>query len=86
MYNRRSHSFGNHRTPGTGVMSWFFRRVFPVLFIGVFALVVILVLGQVALVGWASYNLLTDPTGTANTVGTVLGEAIRPIVEAVEGE
>ena len=78
MYNRRS--------PDSGVVSWFFRRVFPVLFIGVFALVVILVLGQVALIGWASYNLLTDPTGTANTVGTVVGEAIRPVIEAVEGE
>lgn len=51
-----------------------------------FAVVLTLVVGQFALMGWAGYQLVTDPEGTANFVGTIVGEAVRPVADAVRGE
>lgn len=67
-------------------MEWFFERVFPKLFIAIFVIVFTVIIVQFAVIGWAGYNLLTDPEGTANTVGTVVGEVIRPVVDAIKGE
>ena len=67
-------------------MDWFFDRVFPKLFIGIFVVVITVIIVQFAVIGWAGYNLLTDPEGTANTVGTVLGEVIRPVADSIKGE
>lgn len=67
-------------------MDWFFDRVFPKLFIGVFLIVITVFLVQFAIIGYAGYHLITDPTGTANFVGTVAGEALRPVADAVRGE
>ena len=57
-------------------------RVFWVMF----AVVAMLIFGQFALMGWAGYQLVTDPEGTANFVGTIVGEAVRPVADAVRGE
>jgi hypothetical protein len=51
-----------------------------------FAVILTLIIGQFALMGWAGYQLFTDPEGTANTVGNILGEVIRPVADAVRGE
>lgn len=51
-----------------------------------FAVVLTLIVGQFALMGWAGYQLVTDPEGTANFVGTIVGEAVRPVADAVRGE
>lgn len=67
-------------------MDWFFERVFPKLFIGIFAVAITVITVQFAVIGWAGYHVLTDPEGTANIVGTIAGEAIRPVAEAIKGE
>ena len=72
-----------HRRDG---MDWFFDRVFPKLFIGIFAVVITVFVVQFALIGVAGYHVLTDPEGTANIVGTIVGEAVRPVAEAIKGE
>lgn len=51
-----------------------------------FAVILTLIIGQFALMGWAGYQLFTDPEGTANTVGNILGEIVRPVADAVRGE
>lgn len=56
------------------------------LFWVMFAVVLTLIVGQFALMGWAGYQLVTDPEGTANFVGTIVGEAVRPVADAVRGE
>jgi hypothetical protein len=65
-------------------LDWFFDRVFPKLFIGIFALVATVILVQFAVIGYAGYKLLTDPHGTANFIGTVAGEAIKPVADAIK--
>ena len=50
------------------------------------ALTFTIVIAQFAVIGWAGYHVLTDPEGTANIVGTIAGEAIRPVAEAIKGE
>jgi len=75
-------NFG-HRKDG---MDWFFDRVFPKLFMTIFAIAFIAILVQFAVIGYAGYKLVTDPSGTANFVGTIAGEAIRPVADAVRGE
>lgn len=67
-------------------MDWFFDKVFPKLFIAIFAVAFIGILAQFAVVGYAGYKLVTDPAGTANFVGTIAGEALRPVADAVRGE
>jgi hypothetical protein len=64
---------------------WLFRVVPWVIGIG-FVVTITVVLIQFAIVGWAGYHVLTDPEGTANFVGTIAGEAIRPVAEAIKGE
>ena len=64
---------------------WLF-RVVPWFIGGVFVFVITMVVVQFAIVGWAGYHVLTDPEGTANFVGTIAGEAIRPVAEAIKGE
>ena len=67
-------------------MDWFFRRVFPVLFMSIFVIVIAVFVIQIVVIGTAGYHLITDPEGTANTVGTVIGEVVRPIADAVQGQ
>jgi hypothetical protein len=67
-------------------MGWFFDRVFPKLFIGLFAVALTVILFQFAVIGVAGYHVLTDPEGTANFVGTIVGEAVRPVADAIKGE
>ena len=67
-------------------MDNFFEKVFPKLFIAIFAIAFISILVQFAVVGYAGYKLVTDPEGTANFVGTIAGEAIRPVADAIKGE
>jgi hypothetical protein len=56
------------------------------LFWVMFAVAAMLIVGQFALMGWAGYQLVTDPEGTANFVGTIVGEAVRPVADAIKGE
>ena len=51
-----------------------------------FAVVAMLIFGQIALMGWAGFQIVTDPEGAANFVGTIVGEAVRPVAEAIKGE
>lgn len=67
-------------------MSWFFDRVFPKLFIGIFVIVILLFLAQVAIIGWAGYHVISDPEGSARAVGAVAAEVIKPVADAVKGE
>jgi len=67
-------------------MSWFFDRVFPKLFIGMFVFAALIILIQVAIIGFAGYKIVSDPEGTAKTVGTIAAEAIKPVVDAVKEE
>lgn len=67
-------------------MDWFFDRVFPKLFVGIFVFAATVILFQFAVIGYAGYKLLTDPHGTANFIGTVAGEAIAPVADAIKGE
>ena len=60
--------------------------VVPWIIGGFMLLTLTIVLAQFALFGWAGYHVLTDPEGTANFVGTIAGEAIRPVAEAIKGE
>ena len=41
---------------------------------------------QTAIIGIAGYHVLTDPEGTANMVGTIVGEAVRPVADVIRGE
>lgn len=66
--------------------AWFFDKAFPVLFTVMFTLGLVGALAQFAVVGYAGYKAVTDPTGTANFVGNVVGELIVPIAEAARGE
>lgn len=63
-----------------------FDRVFPVVFTVIFVIALAVILFQFALLGWAGYHVLTDPEGTANMVGTIVGEAVRPVADAIKGE
>ena len=45
-----------------------------------------IVIAQFAFMGWAGYHLVSDPEGTANFVGSVVGEAVRPVADAIKGE
>lgn len=67
-------------------MEWFFDRVFPKLFIGIFVIVIAVFVIQFVIIGTAGYHLITDPEGTANFVGTIAGEALRPVADAIKGE
>ncbi len=67
-------------------MDWFFDRVFPKLFIGIFAVALTVILVQFAIVGFVGYKVITDPMGSANFIGTVAGEALKPVANAVKGE
>jgi hypothetical protein len=67
-------------------MDWFFDRVFPKLFIGIFAVALTAILVQFAIVGFIGYKVITDPMGSANFIGTVAGEALKPVANAVNGE
>lgn len=53
-------------------------RVFWVMF----AVVLTLIIGQFALMGWAGYQLVTNP----EAVGTIAADVIRPVADAVRGE
>ena len=70
-----------HRHDG----DWLF-RVVPWIIGGIFVFVITMVVVQFAIVGWAGYHVLTDPEGTANFVGTIVGEAVRPVADAIKGE
>jgi TRAP-type C4-dicarboxylate transport system permease small subunit len=67
-------------------MDWFFDKVFPKLFIGIFLVILSVILVQFAFIGWAGYQFVTNPEGSANFVGTIIGEAVRPVADAVRGE
>lgn len=71
---------------GDSSLEWFFEKVFPKLFIGMFILGAVVIVVQFAVVGYAGYKLVTDPTGAANFVGTIAGEVMRPVADAVRGE
>jgi hypothetical protein len=47
-----------------------------------FAVVAMLIFGQIALMGWAGYQLVTNP----EAVGTIAADVIRPVAEAIKGE
>ncbi len=47
-----------------------------------FAVVAMLIFGQIALMGWAGYQLVTNP----EVVGTIAADVIRPVAEAIKGE
>jgi hypothetical protein len=51
-----------------------------------FSVAIIFIAIQFMLIGWAGYQLVTDPEGTANFVGTIIGEAVRPVADAVRAE
>lgn len=61
-------------------------RVVPWFIGGVFILVITMVIGQFVIMGWTGYHLVTDPEGTAKLVGSILGEIVRPVADAVRGE
>lgn len=67
-------------------MDRFFDQVFPKLFIGVFVFVVLMFLVQIVIIGWAGYQVISDPEGSARAVGTVAAEVIKPVADAVRGE
>lgn len=71
----------NRRDP----MDTFF-KFFPYIFITAFGIIAVVVIVQFAAVGFIAYKVVTDPHGTSNFVGTVAGEAIRPITDAIKGE
>lgn len=52
------------------------------LFWVMFAVVLMLIFGQFALMGWAGYQLVTNP----EAVGTIAADMIRPVADAVRGE
>lgn len=72
--------------PRKDTTSWFFDRVFPKLFIGIFVVVILLFLVQVVIIGWAGYQVISDPEGSARAVGAVAAEVIKPVADAVRGE
>ena len=81
MRNRNFNRRGFDHSQG----DWLFRFV-PV-FIGiVFVITITLVVIQFTLMGWVGYHAVTDPEGAANFVGTIVGEAVRPVAEAIKGE
>jgi hypothetical protein len=72
-----------HRRDG---MEWFFDRVFPKLFIGMFVVVLTAITVQFAVMGWVGYQVISDPEGAAEMIGTIVGEAVRPVADAIKGE
>jgi hypothetical protein len=76
-FNRRS--FNNQSG------DWMFKVVPWVIGIG-FVVTITIVMIQFAVIGWAGYHAVTDPTGTANFIGTIVGDAVRPVADAVRGE
>jgi hypothetical protein len=64
---------------------WLF-RVVPWFIGGIFVFVITMVVVQFVVIGVAGYHVLTDPEGTANMVGTIVGEAVRPVADAIKGE
>ena len=83
MFNRRDKYNRFNRSSG---MDWFFDKVFFKLFIAVFAIAFIGVIVQFAVIGYVGYQVITDPMGSANFVGTVAGEVLKPVAEAVKGQ
>jgi hypothetical protein len=71
----------NNKDPMDG-----FFKIFPYIFITVFAISAIFMIIQFATVGFVAYKVISDPHGTSNFIGTVAGEVIRPIANAIEGE
>jgi hypothetical protein len=73
---------GRYRTQDR---NWMF-RFFPWFFGIVFVIAVVGVLIQFAVIGWAGYHAVTDPEGTANFVGNIVGDVVRPVAEAIREE
>jgi hypothetical protein len=64
---------------------WMFKVVPWIIGIG-FVVVITVIAVQFVVIGWAGYHAVTDPEGAANFVGTIVGEAVRPVAEAIKGE
>lgn len=77
--NRRNNFYRRNTT------DWFFDFIFPKLFIGIFVIVLTTIIAQFALIGWGAYQFISNPEGTANYIGTIAGEALRPVADAVRG-
>lgn len=67
-------------------MRFFFDRVFPVLFVGVFTIATLFIVLMVSAIVFFVYQFAVDAEGTANLVGTLIGEGIRPIVDVFQGD
>jgi hypothetical protein len=60
-------------------------KLFPWIFGIVFVITLTVMVVQFAVVGYVGYKVLTDPEGSAQFIGTIAGEAIRPVADAVRG-
>ncbi len=60
-------------------------KFFPWIFGIVLVITLTVMVVQFAVVGYMGYKVLTDPEGSAQFIGTIAGEAIRPVADAVRG-
>ena len=61
-----------------------FWRIFPWLFGIVFIVALVLIVSQLAVMGWLAYNVISDPTSGAQTLGNIISEVVEPIADAVK--
>jgi hypothetical protein len=61
-----------------------FWRIFPYVFGVIFTIALAVIVGQFALIGWAGYHMITNPEGSAATIGKIVAEAVAPVADAVK--
>jgi hypothetical protein len=61
-----------------------FFKFFPYIFIGMFVVAITVIVVQFAVVGYLGYQVVTDPEGSADTVGNILGRLAAPVADAIQ--
>ena len=64
---------------------WLFKAVPWVIGIGT-VFTIVFVVAQFAFIGWAGYQVVTDPEGTADFIGNIAGSVAGPVADAIKGE
>lgn len=55
----------------------------PWLFYAVFTFIAVVALAQFVIVGWGVYYVMSDPIGSATSIGNFVSAMITPIIDAL---
>lgn len=61
-----------------------FFKFFPYIFITMFVVAIAAIVIQFTVVGYLGFQVLTDPEGSAETVGNILGKLAAPVADAIQ--